>query len=370
VKILHVTKKYPHALGGDAVVVENLQKHQEESGHQVAILTSNCKDIKTGEHIYQFGLRDVAQALDHITPRRLISLFGLFFKAFYVLFKERPDVIHTHSIDMAFMVSFAARLFWIPMIHTFHIVTFYDQNQSFLRRKSEVLLAKASGLRLITAPNAHDVDALHEAGLLQSAVLPNGVDMDFWQPEKNASPAISDFTFVSVGRLEKQKGYDMLVRAAAELAQQSAPTFRIIIAGEGTQRHHLERLIEEYNLQMAIDLVGWKSANQVRQLLSRADAAIFSSHYETTPITLLEAWAMKVPVVTTSVGILRGLSKEANYVYLAKASDAASLAMAMRQCMSSAGERKKVALAGHKEAKKYTWPGITQTAETFYASIQ
>ncbi len=368
-KILHVTKKYPNALGGDAVVVQNLQKHQEADGHQVSILTSNCKSIKTGEHIYKVGLPDTPQALDHITPRRIISLIVLFFASFYVLYKERPDVIHSHSIDMAFVVSFAARLFWTPIIHTFHIVTFYDQNQSFLRRRSEVLLAKASGLRLITAPNAHDVDVLHSVGLLQAAVLPNGVDMDFWQPEAESNQG-GDFTFVSVGRLEKQKGYDVLIRASAELAQQREPDFRILIAGDGTQRAYLQQLINEYNLQNAIKLVGSQSASQVRRLLSEADAAIFSSHYETTPITLLEAWAMRLPVVTTSVGILRDVTKATQFVYLADANDVTSLATAMRQCMGNATERKKVAVAGHKEAQKYAWPGISETAETFYASVQ
>ena len=368
-KILHVTKKYPNALGGDAVVVENLQKHQEAGGHEVAILTSNCKSIKPGEHIYKVGLPDAPQALDHITPRRIVSLVVLFFASFYVLYKERPDVIHSHSIDMAFIVSFAARLFWIPIIHTFHIVTFYDQNQPFLRRRSEVLLAKASGLRLITVPNAHDVDALHSVGLLQAAVLPNGVDMDFWQPDSDSEQS-GDFTFVSVGRLEKQKGYDVLIRASAELAQQREPNFRIIIVGEGTQRAYLQQLIVEYNLQNAIRLVGSQNAAQVRSLLSDADAAIFSSLYETTPITLLEAWAMRLPVVTTSVGILRGVDKATRCVYLAEANSVTSLASAMRQCMSSAAQRKKVAIAGHQEVQKYAWSDITETAETFYASVQ
>ena len=183
-KILHVTKKYPNALGGDTVVVSNLQKHQEAAGHQVAILTSNCDEIKDGPRVHKFGLRDTPSALDQITRRRLVSLIGLFFKAFIVLLKERPDVIHTHSIDMAFFVSFAARFFRRPLIHTFHIVTFYDENQSAMRRRTELWLARVADPRVIPAPNTHDVAMLQRAGLEQARLLPNGVDLDFWRPNK------------------------------------------------------------------------------------------------------------------------------------------------------------------------------------------
>ena len=78
-KIMHVLKKYPRALGGDAVVVANLQKQQEAAGHQTAIVTSNCDEIINGKHIYKCGLKDTPTGLDKITPKRLLSLISLFF---------------------------------------------------------------------------------------------------------------------------------------------------------------------------------------------------------------------------------------------------------------------------------------------------
>ena len=129
-KILHVVKKYPQALGGDAVVVANLQKHQEKNGHSVVIVTSRCDEIKDGENIYKFGLKDTPSALDQISIKRIISLIALFFRAFFIIAKERPNIIHTHSVDMAFFISFAARFFHVPIIHTFHIVTFYDSDRN------------------------------------------------------------------------------------------------------------------------------------------------------------------------------------------------------------------------------------------------
>jgi glycosyltransferase involved in cell wall biosynthesis len=367
-KILHITKKYPDALGGDAVVVSNLQKYQEAAGYQVAILTSNCKETRKGEHIYTFGLTDTPAALDQITLKRLISLVGLFFKVFIILFKERPDVIHTHSVDMAFFVSFAARLYRVPMVHTFHIVTFYDASQSVLRRKTELWFARVAGLRLVTAPNAHDVAALQKAGLRQAVLLPNGVDLEFWRPG-TAAAKHKEFVFISVGRLEPQKGYPYLIRAASLLATGPKTGFRVIIVGEGSQQKYLQRLVRSRHIESVVDFVGRKTAKEVRQLLSQADAAIFTSLYETTPITLLEAWAVGLPVIMSSVGILHGVALDTDLAYLVQPRDEQSIAAAMQSCIDDEAARTRVAAAGHAEVTKYTWPCIAQIAERLYGSM-
>ena len=366
-RILHVAKKYPNAVGGDAVVVANLQKQQEAAGHHVAILTSNCKEIISGESIYTFGLRDTPAALDHISIRRLISLCMLFFKAFIVVARERPAVIHSHSVDMAFFVSFAARLYRIPIVHTFHIVTFNNADQSALRRKSELRLAKMTKPHKVTAPNEFDVRALQQAGLSQAELLPNGVDMDFWSTGTSGSNSKA-FTFVSVGRLESQKGYEYLIDAAQLLAA-TRQDFKIVLVGDGTSHDALLARAKEADVDHLFAFVGRKSPPEVHELLSGADAAIFPSLYETTPITLLESWAMRLPVVATPVGILQGESQSSPVVFLAQVKDADSLYQAMLACMNDQQARAKKVANGYAEAQKYTWTNIATTAEGLYGAV-
>lgn len=367
-RILHLSKKYLDALGGDTVVVANLQAQQEAAGHQVAILTSNCAEIRDGPRIYKFGLKDTPSALDQITWRRLLSLVALFFKSFWVIWRERPDVIHTHSIDMAFVISPVARLFRVPLVHTFHIVTFYDKNQSKLRRVSELWLARHAHPQVITAPNAYDVRRLNEAGLKQAVVLPNGVDLEFWQAD--AAPTTSqrkEFLFVSVGRLEEQKGYRYLIEAAARLAK-TAADFKIVVVGEGGQLKILQRLTRKHGLVDTMQFVGRKSPSQVRQILSQADAVVFPSLYETTPLTLLEAWAAQRPVIMTAVGILREMQVNRRVAYIVPPCDADALAAAMQSCMTSADVRATVAANGFHEVNKYAWSDIAQLTDKLYGS--
>lgn len=368
-KILHVVKKYPHALGGDAVVVSNLQCHQEKSGHKVVIVTSRCDEIDDGENIYKFGLKDTPAALDTINLKRILSLVVLFFRAFFILGKERPDVVHTHSVDMAFFISFAAQFFRIPIVHTFHIVTFYDPTQPLLRRKTEMLLAKAARLHTVTAPNRHDVEKLQEAGLSQSVLLPNGVDLETWTSsgytEKNTV-----FTFVTVGRLERQKGYDYLIKAAAQLKTDIAASFCIVVVGEGSEKDALIELTKKIHVERFFSFVGRKSPEQIRQLFSEANAAVFPSLYETTPLTLLEAWSAGLASVVTKVGILRDAPTDFGAAFVVPPKEVKALAGALRECIEDKPKREVTAAEGFEEAKKYAWPIIARSAEVLYTETQ
>lgn len=362
-KILHITKKYPRALGGDAVVVANLQKQQQAAGHTVVIVTSACDDIKNGKHIYKCGLKDTAAGLDAITIKRIISLVILLFRAFTILRKEQPDIIHTHSVDMAFFVSFAARWYQIPLIHTFHIVTFYDRAQSRLRRKSELWLAKNAKPRNVTAPNTYDVEKLVAAGLKQTVLLPNGIDIAQWEPygytEKNNIP-----TFVSVGRLEHQKGYEYLIKAAALVA--NSQSLQIIIVGEGSQKEALQQLAKRLRIEDSVIFAGGKSPREIRTLLAEAHVAVFPSLYETTPLTLLEAWASGVSVIASPVGILRDLPFSFDAACIVPSKDEHALAAAMQRDISNTFQREARAAAGRKEVEKYAWTHIAPILETLY----
>ncbi|HEU4914296.1 MAG TPA: glycosyltransferase family 4 protein [Candidatus Saccharimonadales bacterium] len=364
-KILHVTKKYPGAMGGDAVVVSQLCAEQQAAGHEIAVITSNCDEISAEPHIYKCGLKNTPANLDRITLRRLVSLVCLFFVSFGIIRRERPDIIHSHSVDMAFCVAAAARFRGVPLMHTFHIVTHYDPEQSFLRRKTELWMAKLTGARIVTAPNPYDVGRLQAAGLRQTVLLPNGVDLTFWQPG-NPDEQGGPCTFVAVGRLERQKGFNYLIEAAALAASAAAQPFRVIIVGEGSQQPMLQARAKRLGVEKIVQFSGAKNRQQVRQLLSVADVVVIPSLYETTPLTLLEAWAMGLPVIATPVGILRGVPAPAAHVVPPK--DEQALAEAMILYIQNNTARARLAALGQKEVQRYAWPRIAQTAKILYRS--
>jgi glycosyltransferase involved in cell wall biosynthesis len=282
-KILHITKKYPNALGGDAIVVSNLERQQHANGDETVILTSNCTEIEDKPSVYKFGFKDTPAALDTITPRRLLSLGALVFKSFRVIRKERPDIIHTHSIDMAFAASFAARWHKIPMVHTFHILTFPDPHHGNIRRKSELFFLRGARPEIVTTPNQTDVNHLLQAGQRNARWLPNGIDLAFWRQQKNAHDV---FTFITVARLEDQKGIEYLIRAVASLRKKTKKPFRLMVVGEGSQKDQLQLLAKELRVDKIVEFVGRKSPEEVRTLYAASDAVVVPSLWESGPLTV------------------------------------------------------------------------------------
>ncbi len=310
-KILHVCKKYPNALGGDAVVVSNLVKQQSKSGQTVSVLTSNCDEIENSENIYKFGLKDTPSNLDRIT---------------YKLLKiTKPDIVHTHSIDMAFVISFAARRYNIPIVHTFHIVTFNDSKQKGIRDKVELSLLRYTKPYKITVLSPKDVKDFKIAGYHNVLFIPNGVDTNFWRPLKNIKKN-SRFTYIAVGRLEEQKGFQYLIDAAAKLKIQGN-NFQLLIVGQGSMKSKLIEQIHRLSLDHNVYLLGKKSPSELRKLYNQSQVFVLSSLWEGMPLTLLEAWSSGLLIISTNISSVIHLIP--NNKYLISPTDSDQLATAM-----------------------------------------
>jgi glycosyltransferase involved in cell wall biosynthesis len=106
----------------------------------------------------------------------------------------------------------------------------------------------------------------------------------------------------SVGRLDAQKGYPILLRAARYVLDHwEGPTpLKFVIAGEGAQRAELETLIRELNLRRAVTLCGF--VPDPANFIAALDLFVCSSLWEGLPLALVEALLLRVPVVATAVG--------------------------------------------------------------------
>jgi glycosyltransferase involved in cell wall biosynthesis len=364
VKILHATKKYPSLHGGDAVVVANLERLQLAGGAEVIIVTSNCKETDRHPGVYRFGLPDRPSSLDRISPKRLLSLLILVFQTFGILRRERPDVIHTHSVDMAFAVSLAARIYRIPIVHTFHIVASHDHAQGFLRNRVEMVLARAARPTLVTALNNPDLEHLKAAGL-NAVLLPNGLDMSIWKPIP-LRPDSARFGVLSVGRLEKQKNFTLLIRAAALLEDE----LDIKIVGGGSLGPQLQELIARTRVADRVELLGPKSVPEIRELFHEIDAVVICSLYEAMPLALLEAWASGRPVITTEVGMVQpGADGTARGVHLIADLEPATLAAAIRRLQGDRAYREELVEAGFAEVRQYDWRSVDGLLRGYYAQV-
>jgi glycosyltransferase involved in cell wall biosynthesis len=140
-------------------------------------------------------------------------------------------------------------------------------------------------------------------------------------------------TLLVVGRLARQKGYDLLLAAVATLVE-TMPALRLRIVGDGPERERLGELAATLGITDVVEFLGSGGVDEVRAELARADIFVISSRHEGLPRTLLEATAAGIPVVATAVsGIPYAAAGWASVRLVSP--DAASIATGIREVVAS-----------------------------------
>ena len=126
-------------------------------------------------------------------------------------------------------------------------------------------------------------------------VVPNGVDTSFWHPRERASR--NGPVLVASGRLERDKGFDVALRALGSLDA------KLVIAGSGPAQDMLEQLAESLGVADRVDFVGAKTPAEMAEIVAAADVYLFPTiREEAAPLVLPEAMACGVPVIASRIG--------------------------------------------------------------------
>ena len=148
------------------------------------------------------------------------------------------------------------------------------------------------------------------------------------------TPVTSTNRFVCVGRLCEAKGQLLLLEAAARLKGEGIP-FELVLAGDGELRPELERLIDRYDLHRHVRITGWISSREVREELLAARALVLPSFAEGLPVVIMEAMALRRPVLTTYVAGIPELVQSGRNGWLFPAGSVEELLSAMKECLAA-----------------------------------
>ncbi len=169
-------------------------------------------------------------------------------------------------------------------------------------------------------------------------VIENGIDLDrFTAPLPSPAPlraalglASRDPVLLVIGRLERQKGHPVLLRALPELRRRF-PRLRLICLGEGSQRTALEREAGRLGVTGAVHFAGYQAA--IEPWLALADVVVLPSWFEGLPLAALEALAAGRPLVATAVDGTSEIVRHERTGLLAPAGDSAALVAAIQRLL-------------------------------------
>lgn len=158
-------------------------------------------------------------------------------------------------------------------------------------------------------------------------------------------------TVIGMGRLSAEKGFDLLIRAFAVLRGRF-PGWSLTIFGEGPARSHLDRLIQQLELEDVVTLPGITSAPELE--LQRAALFVLSSRYEGFPNVLLEAMAAGLPVIAANCpsGPAEIIEHGKSGMLVAK-EDEDALARAMESLMSDLTTRRRLGSEAMREVQRF-----------------
>ena len=366
-KIMHVTKKYPNVAGGDATGVFNLEKEQTELGHEVFILTTNCDETIDKPNVIKFGIRSKPQDWDNLSWKRFISTWMLIFSAFKMFNQIKPDVVHSHSAELGFILSFPCRYYNIPLINQCRGVNFpYPQN-TLIRRIVEKFCLKYGRFDKIITVDANSLEAFEKSKIKNVIYIPNGLDFGLFN--QNTRKVNKKIIFLFVGRVEEQKGISDLFKAV-NLLKNKDYNFEVHLLGECINLKYYHKLIKHFGIKNYIKFLGKKNFQEVVKNYFNSDIFVLPSHQEGFPNTLLEAWGAKLPVIITNVGGISKICTDRENALIVPPKDSEALAKAMLILIKNPDLRKKLGRNGRRLVEeKYSWDKITKKIERIYKEL-
>jgi glycosyltransferase involved in cell wall biosynthesis len=153
----------------------------------------------------------------------------------------------------------------------------------------------------------------------------------------------------AIGRLSAEKGFDLLIRAVAQLVGDGLDV-GLLIAGEGDEREPLVTLITELGLADRVKLLGYCS--DPRGLYQAFDVYVLSSLREGLPNVLLEAMALELPVVATRIGGVPRLIQDGVNGLLVEPGTVSALAGAVGRLASDPELRTRLGRVGRETIEK------------------
>lgn len=249
----------------------------------------------------------------------------------------KPDVVHTHHLYELFYAWPGALLTGARIIHTEHeYYSLMSPNACFRLRQ----LARLC--RAVTGVNEETSAFLREKVRIPAKkvhTVVNGIDIERYKTSTLSRQALdlaeNDLVTGIVARLEPVKDHAMLVQSF-RMVLDKLPQAKLLIIGDGSERHNLEQLVDELDLEGHVRFLGIRS--DIANLLACMDVVALSSREEGLPLCILEAMAAGKPVVATEIGGIPTVVRHGETGLLVPSGDAHAMATALLTILNDAGQ--------------------------------
>lgn len=329
-------------LGGQAVQAERLiQRLQNEPSVCVSFLPINPR------------LPGILRKLQSIKYVRTVTT-SILYCLNLLRHARKYDVIHIFAASyLSFLIAptpaiMAGKLYGKKILLNYHSGEAEDHLTRW--RQSTIPILKLTDQ--IIVPSEYLVRVFAKFGLRSEAVV-NFVDLSRFPFRERTQLRPK---FLSNRNLEAHYGIDDVLRAF-KIIQQRFPNAELTVVGDGSERQNLEALKSE------IGLTGTKFLGQIphegiQEAYNAADIFLNASHIDNQPLSILEAFATGLPVVSTNAGGIPDMVTDGVTGYLVERGDFQSLAQRAVQMLDDPATTSRMANSAYIECQKYQWEEV------------
>jgi len=353
--------------GGAERVASNLMQHLNRNRFNITLVL--CEDevvYPIPDDIKKYVLLDNKKNIFFKHFTKILNFYR-------ILIKEKPDVIlsfieYPNIINVLFKYIF-------PLRNIKHIISvriyssIYLKDSFLVKTLCKVFYKKADKVIAVSKGCANDLNKRFGVPVDKVIAIYNPLDLknidklkneeiqDHWF--KNDNPKI-----IAVGRLDKAKGHDYLLRAF-KIVRENGINADLIILGEGKERDNLKNLAKELKIEDYVMLPGFE--RNPYKFVSKSGIFVLSSLYEGFPNVLIEAMACGVPVIATRCpsGPEEIITDGVNGL-LVPVKDEKALAEAMIDLLMDKNKLERLAKEGRKKAEDFDVEKIVKEYEKVF----
>lgn len=321
------TDSYLPSHDGVATSVAFSAKELEKLGHEVYIVAPNHPHYKDKKNVYRilsvrlFKEPEIWMGLDLPEPSILkVSTMNF-------------DIIHGHSGGPVSLIGWQlAQIKNIPFIETYHTMwkhylhyfPFYFMWRQWMLNQINYFFGNdCDGL---IAPSEKTKNELKRSGVTKPIyIVPSGINFSFFSHQtkgylhQKLNIPTDTKLLLTVGRLEKEKSTDFLIKSFKHLiASASTINYAFIIVGEGRDSSQLKQLVLKEDVADKVYFVGALDYHEMPKIYSGADLFIFASQTETQGIAILESLASGTPVIAVKDSAYTEIIKDGENGFLIK----------------------------------------------------
>jgi GalNAc-alpha-(1->4)-GalNAc-alpha-(1->3)-diNAcBac-PP-undecaprenol alpha-1,4-N-acetyl-D-galactosaminyltransferase len=274
--------------------------------------------------------------------------------------QSRPDVVISFATITNIMTLLACRGLKVKTIISEQVYPAFNK----LNKTTQLLQQWTYRQADLITVQTHAALAFFRSDRYKTAVIPHPVALLTSEPI-HSQLYTDDRHLLAIGKLTRQKGFDLSIAAFAQVCHQH-PEWTMTILGEGEMRPALEHLCSKLGLEDRVFMPG--IVKNIDAHLRKADIFVLSSRFEGFPVTLCEAMACGVPVIASNcLSGPREIVHDGIDGMLVRPDNVSALAIGLNQLMSDPGKRQ---YFSHHAPKVLDRFGIKPVMATWTRSIE